>query len=66
MKIELSEHFTYKKILLYSLPNIGTMLAITSFQMADGFFVSNWLGVSSFAAVNLVFPLLMMLPSRYP
>ena len=61
MKIELSEHFTYKKILLYSLPNVGTMLAITSFQMADGFFVSNWLGVSSFAAVNLVFPLLMML-----
>ncbi len=61
MKIELADQFTCKKILLYSLPNIGTMLAITSFQMADGFFVSNWLGVSSFAAVNLVFPLLMML-----
>lgn len=61
MKIELSDHFTYKKIMLYSLPNVGTMLAITSFQMADGFFVSNWLGVTAFASVNLVFPLLMML-----
>lgn len=47
--------------MLYSLPNVGTMLAITSFQMADGFFVSNWLGVTAFAAVNLVFPVLMML-----
>ena len=61
MKIDLADQFTCKKILLYSLPNIGTMLAITSLQMADGFFVSNWLGVFPFAAVNLVFPLLMML-----
>lgn len=60
MKIELADHFTYKKILLFALPSIGTMLAITSFQMADGFFVSNWLGVLPFAAVNLTFPALML------
>ena len=60
MKIELSDHFTYQKILLFTLPSIGTMLAITSFQMADGFFVSNWLGVVPFAAVNLTFPVLML------
>ena len=60
MEINLDEHFTCKKILLYALPNIGTMLAITAFQMIDGFFVSNWLGVMSFAAVNLVFPLVMV------
>lgn len=60
MAISLDEHFTCKKILRYALPNIGTMLAITSFQMIDGYFVSNFLGVMSFAAVNLVFPLVMI------
>ena len=60
MSVKLNEHFDCKKILLYALPNIGTMLAITSFQMIDGFFVSNFLGVMSFAAVNLVFPLVMV------
>ena len=60
-KIELSEHFDYKKILLFSLPAIGNMLAITSFQVADGYFVSNLLGVTPFAAVDLVFPVFMVL-----
>ena len=55
-KIELSEHFTYGKILRYSLPAIGNMLAISSFQMVDGYFVSNLLGVVPFAAVNLILP----------
>ena len=61
MALSLDEHFTCKKILLYALPNIGTMLAITSFQMIDGYFVSNFLGVMPFAAVSLVFPLIMLL-----
>lgn len=60
MNIQLSENFSIKKIILYALPNIGTMLAITSFQMIDGFFVSNWLGVLPFAAVNLTFPLILI------
>ena len=61
MNISLDEHFTCKKILLYALPNVGTMLAITSFQMIDGYFISNFLGVMPFAAVSLVFPLIMIL-----
>ena len=60
-KIELSDHFTWKKLLLYSLPAIGNALAITSFQLVDGGFVSNFLGVTPFAAVNLVSPLFFML-----
>lgn len=63
MAIKLSEHFTCKKIIRFALPNIGTMLAITSFQMIDGFFVSNFLGVLPFAAVNLIFPLIMIFAS---
>lgn len=60
-KIELSEHFTCGKILRYALPSIGETLAITSFQMVDGFFVSNFLGVTPFAAVNFVSPLFFVL-----
>ena len=59
-KTELSDHFTWKKLLLYSLPAIGNALAITSFQLIDGGFVSNFLGVTPFAAVNLISPLFFM------
>ena len=59
-KIDLSEHFTCSKLLLYSLPTIGNALAITSFQLIDGSFVANMLGVTPFAAVNLVSPLFFM------
>lgn len=60
-KIELTDRFTWKKLLLYSLPAIGNALAITSFQLVDGGFVSNFLGVMPFAAVNLISPLFFML-----
>ncbi len=60
-KIELTEHFTYRKLLIYSLPAIGESLATTSFQMVDGGFVSNYLGVTSFAAVNIVSPVFYIL-----
>ena len=63
MKILLSDHFTAKKILQYALPNIGAMLALTTFSMTDGFFVSNALGVLPFAAVNIVLPMVMILSS---
>jgi len=55
-KIELSEHFTYKKLLLYSLPVMLTTIASMSFMMVDGYFVSNFLGVDALAAVDLVSP----------
>ena len=58
--IDLSEHFTCLKLLLYSLPTIGNALAITSFQLIDGSFIANMLGVTPFAAVNLVSPLFFM------
>ena len=52
-KIELSDHFTYGKILRYSLPPILGMLAISSFQLVDGYFVSNYLCKEPFTAVNI-------------
>ena len=60
-KIELSDHFGKKELLLYSLPAIGNMLAITSFQLVDGYFVSDLLGLNAFVAVNLVSPVFFIL-----
>ncbi len=60
-KIELSEHFTKRKMLLYSLPSIFETFATTSFQMVDGFFVSNLLGITAFAAVDLISPVFFLL-----
>ena len=60
-KIELSENFTYGKLIVYALPSILNMLISISFQLVDGYFVSNLLGVSAFAAVNLVMPLCVVM-----
>lgn len=59
MKIHLSDHFTYKKLLRFSLPSIVMMLVTTVYSMVDGFFVSNFVGKNAFAALNLMMPLLM-------
>ncbi|MBQ8092753.1 MAG: MATE family efflux transporter [Clostridia bacterium] len=60
-KIELSEHFTKTKMFLYSLPSIFEAFATTSFQMVDGYFVSNLLGIKPFAAVGLISPVFFVL-----
>ena len=60
-KIELSEHFTKRKILLYSLPSIFETFATTSFQMVDGYFVSNLLGLQPYIAVGLISPVFFLL-----
>lgn len=60
-KIELSEHFTMGKTLVYSLPSIFEILAITSFQLVDGYFVSNMLGITPFAAVTMISPVFFLL-----
>ena len=44
MKIQLSEHFTYKKLLLFVLPTIGTMLFTMIYGIVDGLFASNFVG----------------------
>ena len=59
MKIELSEHFTYKKLLRFVLPSIIMMVFTSIYSVVDGLFVSNFVGKSAFAAVNLVMPILM-------
>lgn len=61
MNIQLSDHFTYKKLLRYTLPSIVMMVFTSIYGVVDGFFVSNFVGKIPFTAVNFIYPLLMIL-----
>lgn len=61
MKIQLSDHFTYKRLFRFVLPSIGMMIFTSIYGVVDGFFVSNFVGGTAFAAVNLILPFVMML-----
>lgn len=60
-KIQLSDHFTYKRLIRFTLPTIGMMIFTSIYGVVDGFFVSNFAGKTPFAAVNLTWPFLMIL-----
>lgn len=60
MRIQLSDHFTYGRLLRFTLPSIMMMIFTSIYSVVDGFFVSNFAGKTSFAALNLVFPVLMI------
>lgn len=59
MKIQLSEHFTYKKLLRFVFPSIVMMVFTSIYGVVDGLFVSNYVGKSAFAAINLSMPIIM-------
>jgi len=61
MKIHLYEHFTYKKIIKFTLPSIAMMIFTSIYGVLDGFFVSNFAGKAPFTAVNFIYPFIMML-----
>jgi len=58
--IQLSDHFTYKKLLKFTLPSIAMMIFTSIYGVVDGFFVSNFAGDIPFKAVNLIMPFLMI------
>ena len=59
MKIQLSEHFTYHKLLRFVFPSIVMMIFTSIYSVVDGLFVSNFAGKTALASINLVFPVLM-------
>ena len=59
MKIQLSDHFTYKKLIRFVLPSIIMMIFTSIYGVVDGLFVSNFVGKTAFAAINLIMPFLM-------
>lgn len=61
MSIQLSDHFNYKKLFRFVLPSIVMMVFTSIYGVVDGLFVSNFVGKTSFAAVNLIMPFLMIL-----
>ena len=60
MKIQLSDHFTYRKLIRFTLPSIAMMIFTSIYGVVDGYFVSNYAGKTPFAAVNLIMPFLMI------
>ena len=63
MSIQLSEHFTYKKLIQFTLPTIIMMIFTSIYGVVDGIFVSNCVGSDAFAAVNLIWPAIMIFGS---
>ncbi len=61
MKVNLSDHFTYQKLLNFVLPSIVMMVFTSIYGVVDGLFVSNYAGKTAFAAINLVMPFIMVL-----
>lgn len=60
-QIQLSDHFSYGRLIRFTLPSIGMMIFTSIYGVVDGFFVSNFAGKTPFAAVNLIMPFLMIL-----
>lgn len=60
MDIQLSEHFDNRKLFRFSLPSIAMMIFTSIYSIVDGIFVSNFVGKTPFAAINLIMPLLMI------
>ncbi len=63
MNIQLSDHFNYKRLFHFTLPSIVMMIFTSIYGVVDGFFVSNFVGKTPFAAVNFIMPFLMILGS---
>lgn len=61
MRIQLSDHFSYHRLLRFVLPSIIMMVFTSIYSVVDGLFVSNFAGKTAFAAVNLIMPVLMAL-----
>lgn len=60
-KIQLSDHFTYTRLIRFTLPSVLMMIFISVYGTVDGFFISNFVGKTAFAAVNLIMPYLQIL-----
>ena len=61
MQIKLSDHFTYGRLLRYTLPSIVMMIFTSLYSVVDGLFVSNLVGDLALSAVNIAFPITMII-----
>ena len=61
MSIQLSDHFTYRKLSAFVLPTIAMMVLTSMYTMVDALFISHFVGEIALAAVNFVFPVIMLM-----
>lgn len=61
MKIQLSDHFGYSRLIRFTIPSIIMMIFTSIYGMVDGYFVSNYVGKTEFAALNLIWPYPMII-----
>lgn len=61
MNIQLSDHFTYRRLIRFVIPSVAMMILTSIYGVVDGLFVSNFVGKTPFAAVNLVIPFTLVL-----
>ena len=61
MQIKLSDHFSYRRLLRFTLPSIAMMIFTSLYSVADGLFVSNMVGDVGLRAVNIIFPVAMLI-----
>ena len=60
-KVQLSDHFTYKRLIRFIWPSIVMMIFTSIYGVVDGIFVSNYTGKTPFAAINFIYPFIMIL-----
>ncbi len=60
-EIKLSDHFTYSKLLFFAMPTIGMIMISITYDVVDGYFVSNYIGITAFSAVNIIYPFQLLL-----
>ena len=60
MAIQLSDHFNYKRLLKFVFPSIIMMVFTSVYGVVDGLFVSNYVGKTAFATINLIMPMDMI------
>ena len=58
--IQLSDHFGYRRLIRFTVPSILMMIVTSIYGVVDGFFISNFVGKTPFAAVNFIMPFLMV------
>ena len=63
MRIQLSDHFNYKKLLAFVMPSVVMMTFTSIYGVVDGLFVSNFVGKEAVAAINRIYPLILILGS---
>ena len=63
-QIQLSDHFTYPRLLRFTGPSMVMMVFTSIYSVVDGFFVSNYVGKTPFAALNLIYPFIMIWNNR--